>query len=135
NLPLNDVPTGVYSESGPGTWTNVQVVEQGGDNEVAALGNFTCTAATDTPVPPTDTPVPPTETPTTTGTPPTNTPTDTPTGSVEPLPDLSVQAVHLELENGTNCDSGLGTSVWIQNDGDAAAGPFNVLINGSTANP
>ncbi|MCI0712376.1 MAG: hypothetical protein L0154_19635, partial [Chloroflexi bacterium] len=87
---------------------------------------------TDTPVPPTDTPIPPTETPTLTGTPPTNTPTDTPTGSVTPLPDLYVQQVRIELENGTNCNSGLGTSVWIHNQGSADAGPFDVMINSTT---
>lgn len=131
NSPLNDVPTGVYTGPGPGTWTNVQVAEQSGDSEVALLGNFTCTATTDTPIPLTDTPVPPTDT----SIPSTDTPappTDTLTGSVTPLPDLYVQMVSIELENGSNCNSGLGTSVWVHNQGNADAGPFDVLVNTTT---
>lgn len=77
NTPYNNVPAGVYTSTGPGTWTNVRVIEQSSDFETANLGNFTCNVPTDTPVPPTDTSIPPTDTPV----PPTDTlvpPTDTP---------------------------------------------------------
>ncbi|MCI0708705.1 MAG: hypothetical protein L0154_00945 [Chloroflexi bacterium] len=85
NTPQINVLAGTYTGPGPGTWTNLRVVEKSGDGEVEFFGNVTCpVAATDTPVPPTDTPVPPTDTPvppTDTPVPPTDTPvppTDTP---------------------------------------------------------
>lgn len=57
-------------------------------------------------------------------------PTDTPTPTIDGLPDLYVQAASIELENGNNCDNGLGTGVTVHNQGDAAAGPFDVLVDG-----
>lgn len=86
NSPFFNVPVGVYTSNGPGTWTNVRVIEQSGNQQTATLGNFTCTDATDTPVPPTDTPLPGTDTPV----PPTDTPappTDTPSSPTDtPVP-------------------------------------------------
>ncbi len=86
NSPFFNVPVGVYVSNGPGLWTNVRVIEQSGNQQIAALGNFTCTDATNTPVPPTDTPVPGTDTPI----PPTDTPappTDTPSSPIDtPVP-------------------------------------------------
>ncbi len=123
NSPLNDVPVGVYTGPGPGTWTNLRVIEQSGDNQIVVLGDFTCAAETDTPIPPTDTPVPPTDTPvppTDTPVPPTDTPvppTDTPTGPVA----LIVSAVCV--------DENLAVTI---STGD---GPFNITASAGVNTP
>jgi hypothetical protein len=71
---------------------------------------------TATPAPPTVTLIPP-----------------PPTGETGPLPDLIVSNVKIELETGGSCDytsTELGIRVWIENAGQADAGPFVVDVNG-----
>ncbi|MCL4253729.1 MAG: hypothetical protein KJ043_08120, partial [Anaerolineae bacterium] len=41
-LPLISVATGTHLISGTGIWTNVQVSENGGDNQTDSLGDFNC---------------------------------------------------------------------------------------------
>ncbi|MCI0710590.1 MAG: hypothetical protein L0154_10560 [Chloroflexi bacterium] len=65
---------------------------------------------------------------------PTPTSTPPPVPTVTPSltsgqPDLYVQSARIELQNGTVCDT-WGTGVDIYNQGDAAAGPFHVLVDG-----
>ncbi|MGD9145475.1 MAG: DUF5107 domain-containing protein [Anaerolineae bacterium] len=52
----------------------------------------------------------------------------------QPLPDLTIRQVQIELESGGDCDyasTQLGIRVVIENTGDAEAGPFEVESNGS----
>ncbi len=52
----------------------------------------------------------------------------------QPLPDLTIKRVQIELESGGDCDyasTQLGIRVVIENAGDAKAGPFAVEGNGS----
>jgi len=99
--------------------------------------------STPTPIPtststPTGTPTStrtPTSTSTSTSTPtPTSTLTVTPTETNSPLPDLVVSHMTIELETGGACNyssTALGVRVWIENIGNADAGPFVVDVNGS----
>ncbi|MFC2030314.1 DUF5107 domain-containing protein [Chloroflexota bacterium] len=51
-----------------------------------------------------------------------------------PLPDLVVKQVKIELETGGACDytsTQLGTRIVIENAGDGAAKPFELVVNGS----
>jgi WD40 repeat protein len=56
----------------------------------------------------------------------------TPTPTVQLLPDLQIQKIALELEDGAVCSdylSDLGVRIWIQNSGEAPAGRFAIDIN------
>lgn len=51
----------------------------------------------------------------------------------QPLPDLVVKQVKIELVSGGSCDydsTQLGVRIWMENVGDMDAGPFDVLVNG-----
>ena len=53
-------------------------------------------------------------------------------GSDQPLPDLAIRHVQVDLETGGSCDytsTTLGIRVWIENLGSADAGPFVVEAN------
>lgn len=77
----------------------------------------------------------PTNTPTVTPTP-TNTPIPSPTltpPTPSQLPDLIVSSMGIELETGSSCSytsTALGVRVTVFNNGDVAAGPFFVAVNG-----
>ncbi len=54
-------------------------------------------------------------------------------GLDQPLPDLVVKHVQIELESGGGCDytsTELGVRVWVENSGRADAGPFVIEVNG-----
>lgn len=54
-------------------------------------------------------------------------------GSGQPLPDLAITHVQIELETGSSCayaSTALGIRVWLENLGSADAGPFSVEVNG-----
>jgi len=54
-------------------------------------------------------------------------------GSDQPLPDLAILHAQVSLETGSSCDytsTALGIRVWIENQGNAGAGPFVVEANG-----
>jgi|GEM_PF-4790647 len=61
--------------------------------------------------------------------------TTAPTASAnEPLPDLAVKSIKIELETGGACDytsTQLGVAVLVENAGDADAGGFVVDVNGT----
>jgi hypothetical protein len=87
--------------------------------------------------PPTNTPtplitfIPSTATPTFTPSP---TPTRTNTPGSQPLPDLTITSMRIELQN-TSClipGDPMGVRVWVTNSGEAAAGSFVVNVNGAT---
>jgi hypothetical protein len=67
-----------------------------------------------------------------------STPTVTPiapgeSASSQPLPDLAITYVQIDLETGGDCDytsTNLGIRVWIENLGNADAGAFVVEVNG-----
>ena len=70
---------------------------------------------------------------------PTNTPSITPSVTLTPtstsqiLPDLIITAMRIELQNTSCLEPGdpLGVRVWVQNNGQAAAGNFVVNVNGA----
>ena len=107
-----------------------------GQSEVIFITNAVPNSK-DTPtptMPPTPTP---TDTPTAAQTQ-TRTPTSAPTASFtlasisQVLPDLTISAMRIELQN-TSCftpDDMLGVRVWVTNIGQAAAGNFVVRVNG-----
>lgn len=76
-----------------------------------------------------------TPTPTNTSTP-TITPTPTPTltpPTPSQLPDLIVSSMGIELETGSSCNytsTTLGVRITVYNNGDVAAGPFFIAVNG-----
>src|SRR5262249_42005018 len=49
----------------------------------------------------------------------------------QPLADLSIDAIRIELQNTSCLQAGdvMGTRVWIKNNGQAAAGAFTVTVN------
>ena len=125
SLRLRDVasaiPQGTIRFANEGVWDGVN-----GRNDLLATVTLVDSSATDTPTPSSNTP---TATATFTVTP---TPTATQTAVPGTLPDLLVTHALITLES-TGCGStgGLGTRVWIANQGNANAAPFIVELNGS----
>ena len=125
SLRLRDVasaiPQGTIRFANEGVWDGVN-----GRNDLLATVTLVDSSATDTPTPSSNTP---TATATFTVTP---TPTATQTAVPGTLPDLLVTHALITLES-TSCGStgGLGTRVWIANQGNANAAPFIVELNGS----
>ena len=59
-------------------------------------------------------------------------PAPTITSVPQQLPDLTITAMHIELQN-TSClmpGDPMGVRVWVKNNGQAATGPFTVTVNG-----
>lgn len=102
-----------------------------GDNTVANRSKPVDVLTTGVPTPT----FTPTNTPTVTPTP-TITPTPTPTltpPTPSQLPDLIVSNMAIELETGSSCSytsTTLGVRMTVFNNGDVAAGPFFVTVNG-----
>ncbi|MCA9998042.1 MAG: DUF4832 domain-containing protein, partial [Anaerolineales bacterium] len=114
----SSVPQGTIRFANEGVWDGVN-----GRNDLLHTVTLVDSSATDTPTPSIS------HTPTATAT-----LTATPTQTAVPgtLPDLLITQASITLES-TSCGAsgGLGTRVWIANQGNANAAPFIVELNGS----